>query len=121
MPVSYEIDGNLVSAKSYGIVTDRDIHEAVLQLVADPAHTPGCHELWDLTDYSSLEVSSRGVEEMVSMDLHYESNFQGGVIAVLAPSDLAFGMARIYQSLSDNSPVKVGVFRSMGEARDWLS
>ena len=41
-------------------------------------------------------------------------------VAVLAPSDVAFGLARMYSILVDSLQREVRVFRRAAEARAWL-
>jgi len=40
--------------------------------------------------------------------------------AVIAPDDLSFGIARIYEAISFNSPESVMVFREKNEALKWI-
>ena len=40
--------------------------------------------------------------------------------AIVALSPVAYGMARMYQTMMDGSPVEVEVFRDLQEARRWL-
>ena len=42
------------------------------------------------------------------------------LIAVVAGSDLMFGLGRMWQTLVDDSSFKAGVFRSLEEANSWI-
>jgi len=46
---------------------------------------------------------------------------QLGALAIVTDSEVTFGMARMYQILSEPLPVQIGVFRTLGEATAWLS
>ena len=39
---------------------------------------------------------------------------------IVAPRDVLFGLARMYEILRSGSPVEVRVFRERGEAESWL-
>ena len=39
---------------------------------------------------------------------------------MVAPGDLGFGLARMFEALSDPSEPEVRVFRDLSEARTWL-
>ena len=41
--------------------------------------------------------------------------------AVVVSADVAFGMARMYAALSEDSSVPTNVFRDLDEAARWLS
>jgi len=47
---------------------------------------------------------------------------QGGKTAVVAPKDLVYGLARMFQIMSDTDdfPFETRVFRSYEEAEQWL-
>jgi|AP95_1055475.scaffolds.fasta_scaffold36438_2 hypothetical protein len=40
--------------------------------------------------------------------------------AVIAGSDLTFGLARLYQMVSDGSPESVRVFKTLAPALEWV-
>ena len=42
-------------------------------------------------------------------------------LAIVTDSDFAFGMARMYQILTEPLPVQIGVFRTLDEATAWLA
>jgi hypothetical protein len=41
--------------------------------------------------------------------------------AIVAPTDLAFGVARMYQTLISNPSIELEIFRSERDARAWLA
>jgi hypothetical protein len=40
--------------------------------------------------------------------------------AIFAPTDVQFGMARMFQTLNDNPKIRIKVFRDLRSATDWL-
>ena len=80
-----------------------------------------CELLVGLGDVSVLDVSTDSVHEAVGrVREHVDSKLEEGKLAIIAPRDLLFGMARMYEILRDGSPVEVRVFRDRDEARSWL-
>jgi hypothetical protein len=43
-----------------------------------------------------------------------------GAVAIVTDNDFAFGMARMYQILCDRLPIRIGVFRQLDAALEWL-
>ena len=41
-------------------------------------------------------------------------------VAIAAPTDLVFGMARMYEGQSNIHGMEIRVFHALDEARDWL-
>ena len=115
MPISYRIDpdARLVRTVATGVLTDAELLEHKEQLAADPAFEAGMHQISDVRGVERLEVSAVGVRSFVSNDDRHAARFAGHRMAIVANSDVVFGMARMYQTMSR---VKVGVFRDMHEA-----
>ena len=67
-------------------------------------------------------ISSLFVRETAQKLRDLVPSRNNGKIAVIAPKDLEFGMARMFQLMSDEKqfPFSVKVFRHVGEACQWL-
>ena len=120
MPMQYEIVGAVVHGRSTGTLTDAELLDVARRVAADPARPGTTAELWDLSDSSKLEVTSKGIRDLVALDKEHSEALEGGRIAIVAPSDVAFGIARIYQTLSQDGPLEVEVFRERDDAERWL-
>jgi len=83
---------------------------------------PTLYTLWDFSNASFDKISNEFLRQMFSIVQRGGSSRQGGKTAVIAPSDLEYGMARMFQIMSDNDafPFKIKVFRSYDEASQWL-
>ena len=69
-----------------------------------------------------MHVSAASVRDVARrVSHHVASRLEEGKLAVIAPRDLLFGMARMYEMLRDDSPVEVRVFRERDEAESWLA
>ncbi len=91
-------------------------------VLRDPELSRRVNELHDLTGVTAVEVSSALVwgfaDEMKVLD--GDERHSGVKMATVAPRDVLFGLARMYETLRAESPVELRAFRSMSEAREWL-
>lgn len=78
--------------------------------------------LFDLTDSFLDQLRSEEILGISRKSRHIPEQRVGGKTAIVAPSDLAFGLARMYEFSSDPAdiPFVIKVFRTMEEARKWL-
>ena len=118
MPCAYTIDlaRSLVLSRGWGVVTDRDFLAHVRALTANPRFARGFRQLVDLRDVTDIQVTASTVREMVRLNPFGASAQR----AVVVTSDVVFGMARMYQILSDESPDELQIFRKMDDALQWL-
>ena len=79
--------------------------------------------LCDLTDSILDHVRSEDILNISRTPRQYPEPRIGGKTAIVAPSDLAFGLARMYEFTSDPAevPFVIRVFRTKDEAMKWLA
>lgn len=77
------------------------------------------HRFTDLSDLDDIPI---GYDEINHFRRRRESIAQRNPIrsAVYAPSDLQFGLSRMYQMLSSSPDTEVEIFRDREEAMAWL-
>jgi hypothetical protein len=118
MPGSYTIDParSLVLTRGWDLVMEREILAHVRALIADPRFARNFHQLIDLRDVTNVQFTASTVRELVRLN-----PFGAGARrAVVVTNDVVFGMARMYQILSDESPDELQIFRKMDDALQWL-
>lgn len=122
MPLSYRYDAGLdtVFVSITGKIADGELMEAGRRLAADPSVPPGRRELVDVTGFESHDVSAAAMREIAAAFGSYDQTPERVRVAFVAPSDWAFGLARMYQAYRDDSPVQLRVFRDLKSARAWL-
>jgi hypothetical protein len=118
MPGSYAIDTgrSLVLSRGWGVLTDGELLAHVRALAIDQRFAPHFCQLADLRDVTTFEVSSATIRAMASLNPFGV----GARRALVVGSDVAFGMARMYQILRDESPDVFEIFREIVPALDWL-
>ncbi len=79
--------------------------------------------LWDLTKAQLDHLESSDVLIISQTPRPFLSAREDGKTAIIAPTDLAFGLARMYEFTSSEGemPFDTKVFRTADEALQWLS
>ena len=122
MPISYTIDKQrkLVLTKATGILTDADLYNHKRALMTDPDFEPGMRELSDVRAVEELRVTPSGVWSLMAIDKEHEDKLKTFKLAIVVSGDSTFGMARMYQAVTEQTMPNVGVFRNDVEAKEWL-
>jgi len=119
---TYDEEHNIIYTRFFGLVIDKDLKDQAETVAADPRIKPGARELVDLADVEEVQGSSNSLETNIRIDRAHSEKLAGMRTAIVAVTDLMFGFARMYQTLAElqGSPLTVEVFRTAGEAREWL-
>lgn len=121
--MSVEIDksGPVVKVILRDNLTDADlavIAEAGLEVDAISPVAPD--RLTDFTKVTSIALNFMEMEMFVSR--RRASTLNHSVrSAIVAPTQLQYGFARMFQTLNDNPRIEIRLFRDMASARDWLA
>ena len=120
MPVTFEVDRarHTVLTMASGLVTYDDLAQHLAEEARDDAL--GFAEVIDGRG-ATTDVTAGQVRSLVARTDALLRQGQLGALAIVTDSDFAFGMARMYQILSEPLPVQIGVFRTLDEATAWLS
>jgi hypothetical protein len=124
MPIDYVIDEErkVLVARAHGELCDADLLDYGQRLCDDESIKRANHELVDLTGVlSSSLVSAEGVRELARFWHGEYARLSASKLAIIAPTDLAFGLGRMYQMLRDDGPDHIRIFREGEEAWEWLA
>ncbi len=105
-----------------GVVTGDELIEAAKEdrrIEARARHLK--HILVDFTDATELKVTAAEIRRVVDEEMVTAALAPGVAVAVAAPKDFEFGMARLWQSLVDDTGWNARIFRSRLEAETWLA
>jgi hypothetical protein len=118
MPVTYRVDGErrLLVVTLAGLVTKKDLDELAEAVANDGAVD---HSWPALVDASTLSPSgiTTGMLRARADITHQEPV----PVAVVAPTDVVFGLARMFQMMSEGRGNRVEVFRDTASALAWLA
>jgi hypothetical protein len=108
----------LVTSKS--VLTGDEVRAFHKKLIDDPEIPPGMRELMDLRNVDLVAVDARIVTEISGIESARSARVGAARIAVVAPRPVAFGLSRMYEALSADTPKKVNVFTEIDPALEWL-
>jgi hypothetical protein len=114
-----DINHNLTIQKCSGNLTTKEVIDVVNSFYDG---SPTRHALWDFSNASMNNIPAENIRRIFTLIKDLGFARQGGKTAVVVPTDLGFGLARMFQIMSDTEdfPFKIKVFRYYGEARQWL-
>ena len=118
MTISYRIlkSYNIFYLRFEGEITLSDINQARPLALSDPDFTP---ELAQLVDLRFAQATSFPLSHIRA--LAETSAFQRGVKrALVAPTDIEFGLSRMFEVFNEPQHQLVQVFRSLEDACEWL-
>jgi hypothetical protein len=105
----------------FGVFTNQDLLDCLARLYNDPARRPGTPILVDGRGIERMMVTPGGVQAAVMVEVAMVDRRQPPwAMAVIAPQDEVFWMARTYEVLRAGSPESVRVFRQSRAAERWL-
>lgn len=120
MPISYCIspDLDLLYARYFGPMRAEQFSDIYRVYMDDPDYRLGRTELIDMSDATALELNFEQVKTiLMGVGRAIPKGTPPIRTVLLAPGDVAFGLARMYQSLADYSGLlEVSVHRTETDA-----
>ncbi|MBN1832414.1 MAG: hypothetical protein JW896_09910 [Deltaproteobacteria bacterium] len=123
MPITYRTypEHNLVIIKHEGRIDDDEFLAFYKGLYQGDTSIASMNHLVDLREADSNPRSPDVLHQFASF---MKSSFEGLTthpkVAVVAPKDLSFGLARMYEAFADSVPWDFVVFRDIDSALTWL-
>jgi hypothetical protein len=116
--MNYKIDRDrrTVLTRAWGQLSARELLDVMTQLLVDPRFDPTYRSLGDLREVTSITVNPLEAAQTAASPIFAEGTRR----AIVATSDVAFGMERMFASFSERCGQKVRVFRDMTAAEAWL-
>lgn len=115
----YEKTADLTIFRVIGPVTPQEIKEAINEFYEGITTK---NVLWDLARGNFELISNVDIQEFVSIPKSQYMARKGGKSAIVADTDLAYGMARVYEARSQAAslPFETKIFRNIEDAFQWL-
>lgn len=123
MPISFRFrpEAGLITCVHTGQVPDSEFLTSYRELFGSESFSTSTNLLVDLSDTDSSSRTRDTLERFASLvELRFKDAVGAPMVAVVAPKDLSFGLARMYEAFAESVPWKFAVFRSAGDALDWL-
>ena len=104
-----------------GSLSPADIDNAIAETLHHPAFEKGMHVIWELSDADISNVQSDELLEIIEVIRNsVEQRGSHYKIAVVANSNLAFGISRMFEGFGGGLPLAIGIHRSMEAACRWI-
>ena len=100
-----------------GVLDDATILETSDSLRADPEFDPEYAELLDATQADVTQISTGAIRTQTEKTPLYSSKSRR---AVVVPTELGYGMARMFELLLGGGAGEVRVFYSLKDAEAWV-
>jgi hypothetical protein len=118
---SVNLDARRRVATFTGAIGDRELFDAYSTLVREPTYDPSLDDLIDLRGVTHMGVTGAGLHRLIAMFDARDSEGYSTRAAIVAPTDVLYGVARMFQTLrGDEIPDEIEVFRSIDVALQWL-
>ena len=115
----YPDEGYYIS-KYVGTITDMEMMDVFRRFFTSDEWVPGMSELADISEADLTEITSKGLSNLADMVEKIFSQHNISMrVAVYAPHDLGYGMARVYSTHAERFETHE-VFRDLDEAKEWL-
>lgn len=104
-----------------GEISDAELLPSYKKLYENKIWKPGFNEIVDVRNAQVKSVTSKGLLQLSDLVKSYVK--EKGIefkTAIIAPEDLQFGLSRVYEAISHESPEEIMVFRDLNNAFDWL-
>lgn len=119
MAISYRFEGEFLFTTIAGETGYEDVKTYLDELMEDPRFRPGMPGLIDCRGVKSL-FSIMDLRRTAA-DARRRPELQvPGRAAVLASSNLVYGLLRMYEVFNEGNPAEIRVFRKPEEAMAWL-
>jgi hypothetical protein len=118
MPISYLIDDEKkrLYSRATGLVTYDDLVEHMRAEFGRPA--AAYPEIFDCTG-ATTDLTAADIRLLVKSRETIADVQEAGPVAIVAPTDLFFGLFRIFDMMTE-AIRPISVFRSLAEAEEWL-
>ncbi len=122
MPIRQRWDPELrtLFVAASGPVSDREFVDFFTALAERSDIPPAHRELIDLSELERTDVETASLRKTASTFRSLDETVFESRVAILATSDVAFGLARMYLSFRGDSTVELEVFRGRAAALEWL-
>ena len=118
MPCSYLIDlqRGLVFSRGWGVFTNEELLWHGRTLRADPRFDPGFRQIVSFLDVTEVRVTAEGVRTLAQINPFRTDSRR----AIVVPSDLIFGLTRMFEAHTNSDQEQFRVFRELGPAFEWV-
>lgn len=122
MPIEHRVDEKtgFLHVRRWGTITAQDEIQALKSRSEDPLVIPGIPVLVDCREVEPPD-STEVIQYLANRIIYIAAELDCGPVAIVVSSDVEYGMARMYMTLTELNHPNIDVFRSMDKALRWLN
>jgi hypothetical protein len=122
MPIElqYRDEGKGVFFDCTGVVTTAEVDDANREIYSEERLPRLRYQLVDYSKVEGFDISPEDTRRHAKMDKEAAEKNPRFVIAVVGPSDLAYGVTRMWQAFTDEAALPSAIFRTIPEAEGWI-
>ena len=123
MPISFNFkpEYNVVICRHVGTIDDQEFISSYHSLFEEDRFDPAMDLLVDLRQADSSKRSQEAIQEFAGyLKGWMQKTEERSRVAVIAPEDVSFGLARMYEVYAEPAHRDFMVFRETNAALEWL-
>jgi len=124
VPITFSVnyDDGYLTCTYIGKIRDEELYGSWEKFYGGELWKPGLMELADNRNADFSEISSDGIRRLAKLCKSvFEKNHINSVqTAMCCDNPLGYGLSRMYESFTFDSPENSRVFKNMDEAKTWL-
>lgn len=122
MPISFHLDPrrDTVLVRGAGTLSLDEVLRLLDDLAVAGPQIRGKNGVIDAAHATDTQITFDGIRRISDRVSQLDPIFRGTRWAVIAPGDVMYGVARMYETLRSGGPFEVRAFRSASEAEAWI-
>ncbi len=121
MPISFHYDRGkkILYGTMTGRITEDEFQASLQEILQSDQFPPDTRTLWDLRELDFSTIDSLMEKRLINIRRKYPERGRARLAFIVA-GDLAFGMGRMYEILSEDLPQEIKIFKKYSEGENWL-
>ncbi len=102
------------------VITSQEIFDANTSIITHPDFTSLRYQLCIFHTVKDFQLSTAEMLSTAQRDIQAAKQNADVRVAIVTDSTLVYGLGRMYEAFSDESPWETAIFWTIEEAREWL-
>ena len=121
MPITIQNADNKYLLIKYSEDIDSDtFHNFHKELYTYSENKIARYQLVDLSDVKGLNITTNDIQITAFNDINFFKKLEKIFVAVFTPTNLSYGLARMWKSYSESPYLETFVFRDIDAAKNWI-
>ena len=117
--INYDAEKNILYGSYKGAFTVEEFENQLREIVSAAEFPADVPTIWDLSETDVSQFNWEFIQQLLEIRERFPARGDA-LIAIVAPSDLTFGISRMYTARGESLPQQMQVFRTVTKAEAWL-